>query len=178
MFGWHHWLDGHECEQALGVGDGQGSLACSVHGVTKHWTWLSEWTELKRNQVSNYQHSLDHRKGKGILKITSSLTTLKPLTMWIITNWKIHKETATWEYHTCLLRDLYSDKKQQLEVDMEQLTGSKFGKEYVKAVCCHPAYLTYMQSTSCEMAGWMTHKLESRLPREISITSDMQMMSL
>ena len=66
-------------------------------------------------------------------------------------------------------------KKQQLEPDMEQWTGLKLGKEYIKAVDCHPAYLTYMQSTSCEMPGWKKHKLESRLPREISITSDMQM---
>ena len=66
-------------------------------------------------------------------------------------------------------------KKQQLELDMEQHTGSKWGKEYVKAVYCYPAYLTYMQSTSCEMPGWMKHKLESRLQGEISITSDMQM---
>ena len=66
-------------------------------------------------------------------------------------------------------------KKQQLEPDMEQLTGSKLGKEYNKAVYCHPAYLTYMKSTSCEMPGWMKHKLESRLPEEISITSDIQM---
>ena len=66
-------------------------------------------------------------------------------------------------------------KKQQLEPDMEQWTGSKMGKEYIKAVCCHFAYLTYMQSTSCEMPGWMKHKLESRLLGEKSITSDMQM---
>ena len=66
-------------------------------------------------------------------------------------------------------------KKKQLELDMEQWTGSKLGKEYFKAVYCHPAYLTYMQSTSCKMLGWMKHKLESRLLREISITSDMQM---
>ena len=69
-------------------------------------------------------------------------------------------------------------KKQQLEWDMEQQTGSKLGKEYVKDVYCHPAYLTYMQSTSCEMPGQMKHKLESRLPGEISITSDMQMTPL
>ena len=69
-------------------------------------------------------------------------------------------------------------KNQQLELDMEQQTGSKLGKEYIMAVCCHPAYLTYMQSTSCEMLGWMKHKLESRLPGEISITSDMQMTPL
>ena len=59
-------------------------------------------------------------------------------------------------------------KKQQLELDMKQQTGSKLGREYIKAVYCHPAYLTHMQSTSCEMPGWMKHKLESRLPGEIS----------
>ena len=66
-------------------------------------------------------------------------------------------------------------KKQQLEPDMEQQTGSKLGKEYIKPVYCHPAYLTSMQSTSCKMPDWMKHKLESRLPGEISITSDTQM---
>ena len=66
-------------------------------------------------------------------------------------------------------------KKQQLELDIEQQTGSKLGKEYIKAVFCQPAYLTYTQSTSCKMPDWMTHKLESRLPGGISITSDMQM---
>ena len=65
--------------------------------------------------------------------------------------------------------------KQLLELDMEQQIGSKSENEYIKAVYCHPAYLTYMQSTSCEMPGWMKHKLESRLLGETSITSDMQM---
>ena len=69
-------------------------------------------------------------------------------------------------------------KKQQLELDIEQQTGSKSGKGYFKAVYCHPAYLTYMQTTSCEMLGWMKHKLVSRLLGEISITSDMQMTPL
>ena len=66
-------------------------------------------------------------------------------------------------------------KKQQLELDMEKQTGSKLGKEYIKAVYCHPACLTYMQSTACEMLGWMKRKLESGLLGEILITSDMQM---
>ena len=66
-------------------------------------------------------------------------------------------------------------KKQQLELDMEQQTASKSGKGYVKAVYCHPAYLTYMQSISCEMLDWMNHKLESRLLGEVSTTSHMQM---
>ena len=65
--------------------------------------------------------------------------------------------------------------KQQLEPDIEQWTGSKLGKEYIKAVYCHSAYLTFIQSTSHEIQGWMTHKLESRLLGEISITSDRQM---
>ena len=65
--------------------------------------------------------------------------------------------------------------RRKLEPDLDQWTGSKLGKEYVKTVYCHAVYLTYMQSTSCEMPGWMKQKLESRLPGEISITSDMQM---
>ena len=66
-------------------------------------------------------------------------------------------------------------KKQQLEPDMEQQTGSKSGKEYVKVIYCHPAYLTYMQSTSCKTPGWRKQKLESKLLGEISVTSDTQM---
>ena len=66
-------------------------------------------------------------------------------------------------------------KKQQIELDMKQQKGSKLGKEYSKAVYCHPTYSTSMQRTSCEMPGWMKHELESRLPGEISITSEMQM---
>ena len=76
------------------------------------------------------------------------------------------------DHLTCLLRNLQI-KKQQLELDMEQQTGSKLGKENIKAVYCYPAYLTYMQSTSCEMLGWVKHKLESRFLGEISITSDL-----
>ena len=66
-------------------------------------------------------------------------------------------------------------KKEQLKLDMEQWTGSQLGKEYVRPVYCHPAYLTSMQNTSCEMLGWMNHKLESRLPGEMSTTLDMRM---
>ena len=96
------------------------------------------------------------------------------LTVWITTNWKILQEVGIPDHLTCLLRNLYAGKKQQLELDMKQQTGFKLGKEYIKAVYCHLAYLTYVQSTSCEMLGWMKYKLESRLPGEISITSDMQ----
>ena len=83
-----------------------------------------------------------------------------------------------WEYETTLpasWETCMQVKKQQLEPDMEQWTGSKLGKEYIKAVYRHLVYLTYMQSTPCKMLDWIKHKLESRLQREISITSDMQM---
>ena len=89
--------------------------------------------------------------------------------------WKILQE---WEYQTTLLASweiCMQVKKQHLEMDMEQQTGSKLGKEYIKAPYFYLAYLAYMQSISCEIPGWMKHKLESRLPGEISITSDMQM---
>ena len=86
--------------------------------------------------------------------------------------WKTLKEMGIPDHLTCLLRNLYAGQEATVELDMEQQTGSKSGKEYVKAVYCHPAYLTYMQS---KMLGWMKHKLESRLLGEISITSDMQM---
>ena len=73
------------------------------------------------------------------------------------------------DHLTCLLRNLYAgQEKQQLELDMEQRTGFKLGKEYVNSVYCHPAYLNYMQSTSWEMPGWMKHKLESQLPGNIN----------
>ena len=89
--------------------------------------------------------------------------------------WTILKEMGIPDHLTCLLRNLYSGQRAKVRTNMEQQTGSKLGKEYVKAVYCHPAYLTSMQSTSWEMPGWKKHKLESRIPGEISITSDMQM---
>ena len=88
--------------------------------------------------------------------------------------WKILQEMGIPDHLTCLLRNLHAG-EEDTELDMEQQTGSKLGKQYVKAVYCHPAYLTYMQSTSCKMLGWMKHKLESRLLEEVSITSDIQM---
>ena len=69
-------------------------------------------------------------------------------------------------------------KKQRLELEMEQWAGSNLGKEYVKAVYCHPAYLTYMQSTSCEVLDWTNHRLKSKLSGEISITLDIHMLPL
>ena len=132
----------------------------------------------QRNQRSNCQHSLDHKKSKGIpeKKKSTSLTMLKLLTVWIIAN--CGKFLKRWEYQTTCpapWETFMQVKKRQLEPDMEQWTDSTLRKKYVKPVYCHPAYWTYMQSTSREILGWMKHRLESRLPGEISITSDMQM---
>ena len=108
---------------------------------------------------------------------TSALLPMpKPLTVWIKINcgkfWKRWEYQTTWpaSWEICM-----QIRKKQLELDMEQQVGFKLGKEYVKAVYCHTAYLTYRQSTSWEMLGWMKCKLESRLLEEISTTSDMQM---
>ena len=92
--------------------------------------------------------------------------------------WKILKEIGIPEHLTCLLRNLYAGQEATVRTGHGKQTGSKSGKEYIKVVYCHPAYLTYMQSISWEMLGWMKHKLESRLPGEISITSDTQMTPL
>ena len=95
--------------------------------------------------------------------------------VWITTNWKILKEMGIPDHPTCFLRTCMQVKKQQLELHIEQHTGSKLGKECVKVVYCQPADLPYMHSTSCKIPGWMKHKLESRLLGEISITSHTQM---
>ena len=91
--------------------------------------------------------------------------------------WTILQEMEIPNHLTCLLRNLYAGQEATVRTGHEQQTGSKSGKEYVKAIYCHPAYFTYMQGTSCEMPGWIKHKLESRLPGKISITSDIQIIS-
>ena len=114
------------------------------------------------------------KKQESSRKLSTSATP-KPLTVWITTN--CGEFFKRWEYQTTWPASweiCMQVKKQELEPDMEQQTDSKLGKEYIKAVYCHLAYLTYTQSISCEMPGWMKHKLESRLLGEISITSDMQ----
>ena len=105
-----------------------------------------------------------------------SMDTWVAPTFWLkILRDKILREMGIPDHLTCHLRICMQVKKQQLELDMEQQTGSKLAKEYVKDIYCHPAYFTSMQSILCEMPAWMKHTLESRLPGEISITSDMQM---
>ena len=120
--------------------------------------------------------SLKKQESSRKTSISALLTMPKPLTVWITINcakfWKRWEYQTTWpaSWKICM-----QVRKPQLKLDMEQQTGSKYEKEYVKVVYCHPAYLTSMHSTSCKMPGWIKHKLESRLSGEISVTSDMQM---
>ena len=85
--------------------------------------------------------------------------------------WNIIQEIGIPGHLTCLLRNLCAGQEATVRTGHGTTDWFQIGKEYVKAVYCHPAYLTYMQSTSCDMPGWMNHKLESRFPGEISITS-------
>ena len=129
-----------------------------------------------RDQIANISWIIKKQESSRKISTSALLTMLKPLTVWITTNFG--KFLKRQEYQTTLLASwetCMQVKKQRWKLDMEQRTGSKLGKEYVTAVYCHPAYLTSMQSTSWETLGWKKHKLESRLPGEISITSDMQM---
>ena len=133
----------------------------------------AEEPEIKLPTSSGWQKKQDNSRKTST---STLLTTPKLSTVWITINCgKFSKRWAfqtTWpaSWETCM-----QVRKQQLELDMEQQTGSRLGKEYINVVYCHLAYVIYMQSTSCERPGWMKHKLESRFPGEISITSDIQM---
>ena len=116
-----------------------------------------------RNQIANIHWIIEKQEGSRKTSTFAVLNTPKPLTVWITTN--CGKFLKRWEYHTSWPASweiCMQLKKQQLELDMKQQTGSNLGKEYIKAVYCHPAYLTYVQSTSCEMPTWMKHKLVTR----------------
>ena len=89
--------------------------------------------------------------------------------------WKILKEMGIPDHLTCLLRNLYASQEATVRIGHRTTDGSKSGKEYIKTVCCHPAYSTSMQNASCKMPDWMNVKLESRFLGEMSTTSDMQM---
>ena len=120
------------------------------------------------NQIANICWIIKKQESSRKTSISALLTMPKPLTVWITTN--CGKFFKRWEYQTTLpvsWEICMQMKKQQFELDMEQQTGSKLGKEYIKAIYCHPAYLTNMQRVSCKMPGWIKHKLESRLPGEI-----------
>ena len=132
-----------------------------------------------RDQIANILWTLKNQENSRKTCISALLTMPKPLTVWITINcgkfWKRWEYQTTWpaSWEICM-----QVREQQLELDIEQQTVSKSEKEYIKAVYCHPAYLTYMQSTSWETLGWRKHKLESRLRGQMSMTSDMQMTPL
>ena len=130
-----------------------------------------------RDQIANIRWVIKRaREFQKNTSISALLTMPNALNVWITTN--CGKFWKRWEYQTTrhVSWEIFIQiRKQQLELDMEQQTGSKQEKEYVKPVYCHRAYVTYMHSTSWEMLSWMKHKMESRLLREISITSDTQM---
>ena len=137
--------------------------------------WKGRGTEIKLPTfVGSWRKQGSSRKTSTYV----SLTVLQPLTVWIIKN--CGKSLKRWEYQTTLFVSKEVERcmqisMQQLEPDMEQLIGSKLGKEYDKGVYFHPVYLTFTQSISWGMPGWRHHKLESRLLGEISTTSDIQM---
>ena len=115
------------------------------------------------------------KKAKELQKNICFTDYAKALTLWMTTKWKNFKEMGIPGHVTCLLRNLYTGQEAKIDPGMDQWTGSTLGKDYIKAVYCRPAYLTSMQSTSCQMPGSVKLKLESRLLEEISIISDMQM---
>ena len=135
-----------------------------------------EKAEEQEIKLPTSTESSKRQESSGKTSTSAYLTTLKPLTVWITRN--CGKFLKRWEYQTTWPASweiCIQVKKQRWELDMEQQTDSTPGKGYIKAVYCHPVNLTYIQSTSCEMPGWVKHKLESRLPGEISINSDIQM---
>ena len=154
----------------------------SKPGFSNTWTvnflmfkLVLEKAEESEIKLPAFAGSWKKQESSRKTSLSALLTMPKPLTVWITINcgkfWKRWEYQTTWptSWKICM-----QVKKQQLELDMEQQACSK-SEKYVKAVYCHLAYLTYMQSTSWEILGWLKHKLESILPRKISITSDMQM---
>ena len=124
----------------------------------------------KAEEIANIQ--LDHRESKKNIYFCFINYTKASDCVDHNKLWKILKEIGIPDHLSCLLRNMYAS-QEATEPDMEQWTGSKLEKDYIKAVYCHPACLNYIQDTSCKMSGWMNHKLESRLPGEISTTLDM-----
>ena len=164
------------CQQS----DVQNPSSCVSVVCEPRTSRYTRWTQKRqKNQKSNCQHLLDHRENKGIPEkhLPDSAKAFDCVDYNKLENSSRDGNTRT--PYLSPEESVRRSRKQQLEQDMEKRTVSRLGKENVKAVCCHPVYLTYMQSTSCKVPGWMTHKLdESRLPGEISTTSDMQISPL
>ena len=158
----------------------------SKSGFNSMWTVNFQMFKLDLEKAEELEIKLPTSTGSSKKQESSTKTSTsallampKPLTVWITTI--CGKLSKRWDYQTTRPASweiCMQDKKQQLELDMEQQNGSKSGKEYVRAVYYHSAYLTSLQRTWCEMLGWMNHKPESRLPGEILTASDMHMIPL
>ena len=134
--------------------------------------------EESENQISNICWIIEKTREfqeKKNTSISASLTTLKPLTVWITTYCGKFLEMGIPDHLSCLLRNLYVNQEATVRHRHGKMDWFQIGKGVSQGYILSPAYLTSMQNTSCEMLGWMTHKLESRCPGEISTTSDMQM---
>ena len=127
---------------------------------------------LQHSAFFMVQHSHPFMTTGKTIALTKQTFVSKAMSLLFNTLWKILKKMGLPDHFTCLLRNLHAGQEATVRMDVERWTGSKSGKEYVKAVYHHPAYLTHMQNTSCEMPGWMKLKLVSRLPGEISVTAD------
>ena len=150
-----------EVQAGFGKGRGSRDQIANIH-------WITEKKKKKQ------------KKNKGIPEKHLLLLHWLCKSLWLCGSWQIGQSLKRWEYQTTLpvsWETYVQDKKWQWEPDMEQ-DWFKIGKEYIKVAYGYLACLTYIQSTPCEMSGWMNHKLESRLPGEISTTSDVQMISL
>ena len=154
-------------------------------GFSSIWTEKFQMYKLDLEKAEEpeikYQHLLDHRKSKPIPAKHQSLLHWLHESLWLCGSQQTRKFWKRWEYQATIPASwqiCMQVKKQELELDVKQWTGSKLGKEYLSAAYCHPAYLTSMQNTSCEMPNWMNHKLESRLPGDISTTLNMQIIPL
>ena len=131
-----------------------------------------------RGQIVNIHWIMEKAARKSSRKTSASLTTQTPLIVWITTNWKLLKETGIPDHLTCLLRNLYVGQEATVRIGHGTTDWFKIGKGECQGLYCHPVYLTYVQSTSCEMLGWTNHKLESRFLGEISTVSDKEMILL
>ena len=129
-----------------------------------------------RNKIANFFGSWKKQESSRKTSISASLTKLKPLTVWITTKlWRILKEMGIADHLPCLLRKLYEGQEVTVRTGPRTTDWFQTGKEVVQSCTLSPAYITYKQSTSCQILGWIKDKVESRLPGEISITSGMQM---
>ena len=134
-----------------------------------------EKAEEPEIKLPTFVGSLEKQSSSRKTSTSALLTMSKPFTVDYSKLWKILKEMGIPDHLSCLLRNLYAGQEATVRNGHgTKQTGFKLGKEYNKAVYCHPAYLTYMQNTSCEKPNWMKHKLEYRLPGEISNISDLQ----